>query len=447
MRGIKPVLAAVVASISLALMPIGAAQAAPATPSFGAQIDPYSPYDGQSTCEASAKAGPIGVRDLLNATYGTHTAGISRNCDGSVSEHHEGRALDYHFNYFDAADRAKADDFLNWVLASDQHGNTHAMARRLGVMYIIWDNKIWEAYRPNAGWQPYSGASPHRDHVHISFSWSGAHKQTSWWTQAAPQVGRIGAVVNGTLNVKEGNLFSAWVPQIGNVAKFEIDGDRVGVLTTGGEVLVKDGDLYAPWVSQAGGAKDFHLAGDRIGVLRTDNSLAVKDGTLYASWTEQTSNVKDFDLTPNRLGVVFTDGLASVKEGDLYAGWVNQLPGAKDIELAGGRIGVLRTDNSLAVKDGTLYAAWTEQTGDVANFEMTGNRIGVVFGNGTASVKEGDLYAGWVNQLGGAKDVELSGDRIGVLRTDNTFAVKEGTLYSSWTEQASPVTQADLTHR
>ncbi|WP_434440273.1 hypothetical protein [Lentzea sp. E54] len=440
----KSVLAAVVASIALGMVP---AQAAPATPAFGSGIDPYSSYDGQTTCEASAKAGPIGVRDLLNSTYGTHVAGISRNCNGTVSEHHEGRALDYHFNYYDTADRAKAEDFLAWLLATDQHGNAHAMARRLGVMYLIWNNRIWESYRPNLGWQPYNGDSPHTDHIHISFSWAGAHKQTSWWTQAAQQVGRVGVVTGGTLSVKEGNLYAPWVSQISNVAKFEIEGDRVGVLTTTGDLLVKEGDLYASWTNQVGGVKDFHLAGDRIGVVRSDNSLAVKDGTLYAAWTEQTSNVADFDLTPNRIGVVFTNGEVTVKEGDLYAGWVNQLGNAKDVELAGGRIGVLRNDNTLAVKDGTLYSSWTEQTGGVANFEMTNNRIGVVFTNGEATVKEGDLYAGWVNQMGGIKEIDLSADRVGLLRNDNVLSVKEGTLYSSWTEQASGVTSADLAHR
>ncbi|KOV87951.1 hypothetical protein ADL03_06265, partial [Nocardia sp. NRRL S-836] len=226
MRGIKTVLAALVAVIALGTV---AAQAAPTTPNFAAGIDPYSAYDGQTTCESSAKPGPLGVRDLLNATYGNHTSGIVRNCDGATSEHHEGRALDYHFNYFDAADRAKAEDFLGWLLATDQHGNKHAMARRLGVMYLIWNNKIWEAYRPDAGWTPYNGASPHQDHIHISFSWAGANKQTSWWTQAAQQIGRIGVLSGGTLSVKEGDLWSSWTTQAHGVAKFEIDGDRIGV--------------------------------------------------------------------------------------------------------------------------------------------------------------------------------------------------------------------------
>ncbi|HEX8869304.1 MAG TPA: glycoside hydrolase family 19 protein, partial [Lentzea sp.] len=263
--------------------------------------------------------------------------------------------------------------------------------------------------------------------------------------QAAETGPRIGVLSNGTLSVKEGNLCASWTQQLSGVAKFEIDGNRIGVLTTGGDVLVKEGDLYAQWTTQLGGAKDFHLAGNRIGVLRNDSSLAVKDGNLFAGWTEQTGNVKDFDLTPNRIGVVFTNGEATVKEGDLYAGWVNQMGGVKDIELAAGRVGVLRNDGSLAVKDGTLFESWTEQTGNVKEFELTSDRIGVVFTSGEVTVKEGNLYAGWVNQMGGAKDVELSGNRLGVLRDNGSFVVKEGDLFAGWTEQASGVSAADLT--
>ncbi|GKQ39634.1 hypothetical protein [Streptomyces sp. A012304] len=47
-------------------------------------------------------------------------------------------------------------------------------------MYMIWNRRIWMANRPGAGWQPYRGANPHTDHVHFSFSWAGARKETSW---------------------------------------------------------------------------------------------------------------------------------------------------------------------------------------------------------------------------------------------------------------------------
>jgi hypothetical protein len=164
------------------------ANAAPTTPNFTASIDGYPGYVGQSSCDPAAKPGVVGVRNLLNRTYGTHTAGISRACNvGAQSEHKEGRALDYHFNYFNTTDRAKAQDFINWLLATDRHGNRHAMVRRLGIMYVIWNRRIWKAYEASSGWQPYSGASPHTDHIHLSFSWAGARQRTSWWTYDPPR--------------------------------------------------------------------------------------------------------------------------------------------------------------------------------------------------------------------------------------------------------------------
>jgi len=73
---------------------------------------------------------------------------------------------------------------LDWLFATNAAGNRHALLRRFGIQYVIWDHKIFEAYRANAGWQPYSGPSPHTDHIHFSFSWKGARQQTSWWTHA-----------------------------------------------------------------------------------------------------------------------------------------------------------------------------------------------------------------------------------------------------------------------
>jgi DNA-directed RNA polymerase subunit N (RpoN/RPB10) len=174
---------------------ISSAAAVPATPAFGRSIDGYAAYDGQDTCDPTAKPGVIGFRDLLNRTYGVHTAYIGRSCDtAGVSEHEEGRALDYMLNVNNATQRDIANTVLNWLLATDQYGNRHALARRLGVMYIIWNRQQWRSYRPGDGWQPYSGSNPHTDHIHISFSWPGARKQTSWWSAAAT------APVNGIVS-------------------------------------------------------------------------------------------------------------------------------------------------------------------------------------------------------------------------------------------------------
>lgn len=186
-----------------------AASAAPATPTFPAAIDDYAEYAAQRTCDPTAKPGVTGVKDLLQTTYGSHDWGIGRDCGaGDTSEHKEGRALDYHFNYYNSAERADAQDFLAWLLATDQHGNRHANARRLGVMYIIWNHQIWSSYRANDGWRSYQGSNPHTDHIHLSFSWAGARKQTSWWGAApgvpalpADNVGRSGLAFNKALHL------------------------------------------------------------------------------------------------------------------------------------------------------------------------------------------------------------------------------------------------------
>jgi hypothetical protein len=166
------------------LEPVAYRRRMPSTPRFPRQIDGYTPYTGQTKCRPIARPGVIGVRDIVLRTYGNRTWGIVARCrGGNVSEHYDGRALDVAFNAHNYASRRNATDFLFWLLRTDAYGNGHAMARRLGVMYIIWNRRIWRAYRPTIGWQPYSGTpNPHTDHIHISFGWWGALKKTTYWT-------------------------------------------------------------------------------------------------------------------------------------------------------------------------------------------------------------------------------------------------------------------------
>ncbi|MFC6087700.1 FG-GAP repeat domain-containing protein [Saccharothrix lopnurensis] len=179
MRRFFAVLGAAVMMVVLLTPPASAALPAPA---FGSAIDAYAQYVGQSTCDPDAKPGVVGFRDILTAEYG-RGGGISRECDqGGQSEHKEGRALDAWFDATNATQKAQAAEVLNWLFATDQHGNTHARVRRFGVMYIIWNHQIWRAYESSKGWQTYTGANPHTDHIHFSFSWAGARKQTTWWT-------------------------------------------------------------------------------------------------------------------------------------------------------------------------------------------------------------------------------------------------------------------------
>ncbi|MEY2566628.1 MAG: hypothetical protein QOE35_1157 [Actinomycetota bacterium] len=150
----------------------------------GPDIEGYARYEGQSTCDPTPKPGTLALRNLLLSRYPvTRSLGISRGCDvGGRSEHKEGRAFDWGANVTNPAQRAAVDAFLNALFATDSYGHRHALARRMGVMYVIWNGQIWSAYRADAGWQPYSGASPHTDHVHISLSWAGARAETSYYS-------------------------------------------------------------------------------------------------------------------------------------------------------------------------------------------------------------------------------------------------------------------------
>jgi hypothetical protein len=166
------------------VVPAAPVAAAPETISPGPAIEALSPYQGQTACEPVVRPGVAMFRDLVLAAYpGTGDSGIVRDCAvGGTSEHKEGRAWDWRVNTANPTQVLQVDDLMTWLLAPDEHGNTAAMARRLGVMYVIWDSRVWKSYQAGKGWQPYTGASPHTDHVHLSFSWAGALGATSYWT-------------------------------------------------------------------------------------------------------------------------------------------------------------------------------------------------------------------------------------------------------------------------
>ena len=158
--------------------------AAPTAPTFGTDIEVLSPYQAQTICDPVVRPGVAAFRQLILSNYATTgDSGIVRSCTaGGTSEHKEGRAWDWRVNIANPAQVAQVDDLMTWLLAADEHGNTAAMARRLGIMYVIWNGRIWKSYQAAKGWQPYVGPSLHTDHVHVSLSWAGAYGVTSYWT-------------------------------------------------------------------------------------------------------------------------------------------------------------------------------------------------------------------------------------------------------------------------
>jgi hypothetical protein len=172
---------------------IGSATAFAVPSRFGPGVDDHPDYVGQSTCSPAPKPGVLAFQRLVYARHPrTGSLGISRACYiGGRSEHKEGRAWDWAVSATIASQRRAARDVIDWLLRSDRFGNAHARARRLGIMYIIWNRRIWV---PWGGWRIYckmrNGAcwgsdgaarNPHTNHVHFSFTWPGARLKTTWW--------------------------------------------------------------------------------------------------------------------------------------------------------------------------------------------------------------------------------------------------------------------------
>jgi hypothetical protein len=182
--------AAAVGALSLSVGPATAspARATTATPPSrhsGSPIEGFASYQPQFFCRSSVEPGVTAFEKLVLATYpATHSDGDMRACGvAGTSEHKDGRAWDWGADHRVASQRADGQAVLRWLFAPDSAGNPDAMFRRLGLMYIIWNKRIWGAW--DQSWQPYSCSGVtlcHVDHIHFSFGWAGAEKLTSYWT-------------------------------------------------------------------------------------------------------------------------------------------------------------------------------------------------------------------------------------------------------------------------
>lgn len=205
----RPFITALTAALTLALVTIGAAAVpasaatvSPRTPTgLPSAVEPLAGYVRPVGCDPRIHPGTSALAQLLKTTYPSTSYGLNRVCDTHASEHTDGRAIDWMVSARTTDGQAKAKAVIDWLLATDKSGVPYANARRLGVMYLIWNNQIWGAYATDEGWRPYQNcaATPdksldsacHRNHIHISLSWEGAMKKTSFWTKkvAAPEFG------------------------------------------------------------------------------------------------------------------------------------------------------------------------------------------------------------------------------------------------------------------
>jgi hypothetical protein len=95
------------------------------------------------------------------------------------------------------ADRDEVDRFLAKLFQTDADGEEHALARRMGIMYIIWNDHMYRAYgNPHFAKDDYLSSScpsrkkcsktlRHRDHVHLSLSKPGGRAETTWYNRTS----------------------------------------------------------------------------------------------------------------------------------------------------------------------------------------------------------------------------------------------------------------------
>lgn len=192
MRPITTFSTGLVTALLLALVAPGGITRADAL-GYSTVLDAPAQYEGQSTCTSTPAPGTVALsRWLLRKYPATRSMGLMRACGtGGTSEHKDGRAFDWGADVARTRTRRAAYDFITKVLANDAAGNPHALARRLGIMYFIYNDTIWSSSHDFAP-RPYlhAGCSTratcsrtlrHLNHVHISLGYAGAAAQTSWY--------------------------------------------------------------------------------------------------------------------------------------------------------------------------------------------------------------------------------------------------------------------------
>ncbi|MGB3186125.1 MAG: cell wall-binding repeat-containing protein [Ornithinimicrobium sp.] len=148
----------------------------PPSKSLPSTLDAAPGWQYSYSCDPNDKRGMVAFAELVSNHYGRARYTTSRSCKaGNSSQHGEGRAVDWPMNAYNSADKAIGDAVAAWLTA-----NNGEMARRFGVQSVIWNRRSWYLYSPGS-WRNYTGPSPHTDHLHISFTWDGAMKRTSWW--------------------------------------------------------------------------------------------------------------------------------------------------------------------------------------------------------------------------------------------------------------------------
>jgi hypothetical protein len=166
----------------------------PADPLAELPMDPMR-YQGATHCVKHPTRGARLLESWLESHVRGESWGILR-CERwgkrSASLHAEGRAIDWHLDARDKADRVAARDLIRLLLAPDRAGEPFALARRMGVQGLIWNCRAWwggETLVPYSVCFDKRGrrrkaidrTQGHLNHLHLELNRLGALARTSFW--------------------------------------------------------------------------------------------------------------------------------------------------------------------------------------------------------------------------------------------------------------------------
>ena len=170
--------------------------AAPAAAAYDGPVEDYASYQPQKKCRDKARPGTRELAGWIDQKFdgGSAVASMRACGSGGVSEHKAGRAIDWAMDATKKKHRREVRRFLGKIFATDDDDEKHALARRMGVMYVIWNDHMYASYDDHFAKEDYLSSScssrkkcsktlRHRDHVHISLSRPGGRGDTSWYEE------------------------------------------------------------------------------------------------------------------------------------------------------------------------------------------------------------------------------------------------------------------------
>ena len=155
-------------------------------------------YDPATHCTRKKQPGMVALQGWLEAnvrgvSWGTYRCEKWRKRQASL--HSEGRAIDWHLDAHNAADRRAAERLARMLLAPDSLGNPQALARRMGVEEMIFDCGYWGAgmtqfeqhdpcYKHGKRRKRVDPTVGHINHLHVGLTKVAAARRTSFWSVA-----------------------------------------------------------------------------------------------------------------------------------------------------------------------------------------------------------------------------------------------------------------------